>query len=410
MLTTARKYVLQFDRNLWILSVGWFVSALGFAVSIPFIAIYFHSVLDLSMSQIGYFFGSMAVVRAVFQGLGGEISDRIERRQLMINSQLARVVAFSGLALSIAESWGFWPVAGFLFVASASGAVFQPAANAMVSDILPEEKRIDGYAITRAAGNLGWAAGPALGGFLAAESYSMLFLISAIVTVGSSTIFWLWLKSPETVRISDRFRMRDLLAIKDDKLLATHCTLIFILYLVVAQLMAPFSVYAVDMVRISETELGYLYTINGLMVALLQVPTMTLVSKWRLTSLLATGGFIYAIGYGMVGLFPSFSFFIIAMMIITMGEIFMSPPALALTSALAPKGRMGRYMGIFGLFVASGWSFGPLYGGMILEHLSHDLVMAWVAIASLALVSSVGYLLFRRRIPESLDRRQQEAT
>ncbi len=410
MFSRALIYTRQFDRNLWILSFGWFVSALGFAVSIPFIAIYFHSVLGLSMSQIGYFFGSMAVVRAVFQGMGGEISDRMERRQLMIRAQLARVVAFAGLAWSIAQGWGLWPIAGFLFVASASGAVFQPAANAMVSDILPEDKRIDGYAITRAAGNLGWAAGPALGGFLAAKSYAMLFAISAIVTIGSAVVFWFWLKSPDTTKVSDRFRLRDLLSIKDDKLMATHCLLIFCLYLVVAQLMAPFSVYAVNLIKISETQLGYLYTVNGLMVVFLQIPTMRLVSKWRFTSLLAIGGFIYAIGYGMIGLFPSFAFFIFAIMIVTMGEIFMSPPALALTAALAPKGRMGRYMGIYGLFVASGWSFGPLYGGMILEYLSENLVLAWVAIASLAVISGAGYLVFRRILPDKIDFRQHNAT
>ena len=410
MLSAPLNYIRQFEKNLWILCFGWFVSALGFAVSIPFIAIYFHSTLGLSMSQIGYFFGALAIIRSLFQGLGGEISDRMDRRQLMIFSQLARVVAFGGMALSIASEWGFWPISGFLFVASAAGAVFQPTANAMVSDILPNHKRLDGYAITRAAGNLGWAVGPALGGFLAAESYSLLFVISSIVTLGSTVVFSFWLKSPATVRNTDRFRLRDMIAIRDDKYLAKHCALIFCLYLVVAQLMAPFSVYAVDMVKISETQLGYLYTINGLLVVILQIPVTRLTSGFRLTTLLGMGSFIYALGYGSLGLFQGFWSFAVAMTVITVGEITMSPPSLALTSRLAPEGRMGRYMGIYGLFVASGWSFGPLYGGLILDHLSHSFILAWTAIASLAIVSGIGYFMFRRSLPATVDSPIQETT
>ena len=87
MFNKTLAYLKQFDLNLWVLSIGWFVGAMGFAVSIPFIAIYFHSELGLSMSEIGIFFGAMAVVRAVFQAIGGEISDRMERRQLLIHTQ-----------------------------------------------------------------------------------------------------------------------------------------------------------------------------------------------------------------------------------------------------------------------------------------------------------------------------------
>ena len=88
MITRSVNYVKQFDKNLWILSAGWFVSAVGFAVSIPFIAIYFYAELGLSMSEIGIFFGALAIVRSVFQLVGGEISDRMGRHILLIYSQM----------------------------------------------------------------------------------------------------------------------------------------------------------------------------------------------------------------------------------------------------------------------------------------------------------------------------------
>ena len=376
---------------------------MGFAVSIPFIAIYFHSHLELSMSQIGLFFGGMAIVRSVFQLLGGEISDRMERRVLLIYSQLFRSASFFALAVFIYFDWGLIPIAGALIVASIFGAIFQPVANAMVSDILPEFQRLDGYAITRAAGNLGWAVGPALGGFLAASSYSILFFMSAVITLSSTLVFGFMLISPKTESPTERFQFKDLIAIKDDPNLAIHCSLIFILYLVVSQLMAPFSVYAVDMVGISQTELGYLYTINGLLVVSFQIPLTKLLSKHAFTTQLALGSMFYIIGYGFIGYFVGFNFFVLMMIIITIGEMAMSPPSLALTSRLAPPGRMGRYMGIYGFFVATGWSFGPLYGGLILDSFKNQPEVAWLLISSLAIISASGYLLFKRKLPKEFN-------
>lgn len=404
MITGSMKYIRQFNKDLWVLSFGWFVSALGFGISIPFISIYFHSRLGLTITQIGLFFGFMAVVRSIFQALGGEMSDHIERRHILIFSQLFRAVAFILLATAIYQQWGFWAISIFLLVNSIFGAVFQPTANALVSDLLPPAKRLDGYALTRSAGNLGWAAGPAIGGFLAGYNYGLLFIISSAITFLSCLIFWIFLKIPKTNIPPEKFKFRDIFAIREDPYLARHCFLTFLLYLVVSQLIAPFSVYAVEMVRISEYQLGLLYTLNGITVAALQMPVTGLLSKYKLSIQLALGAFLYAIGYGMMGFGSKFEHFVGIILIVTLGEILMSPPSLALTSKLAPAGRMGRYMGIYGFFITSGWSLGPLYGGLILDHFSYHHPLAWISISSLALVSGIGYVMFSKKLPDRFNR------
>lgn len=392
MIQRTVNYARQFDRSLWILSAGWFVSALGFAASIPFISIFFFKEYGMTLTEIGVFFGGLAIVRSVFQVVGGEVADRLDRRKIVVVSQAVRAVAFGVLALSIHLEWGLIGVAASLLINSICGAMFQSTANALVSDILPEDQRLDGYALTRAAGNLGWAAGPAIGGlFLATSSYAMLFVFSAVITLGSSLIIMFFFKAPTNETASEPFKLADLLAIKDDPRLLRHCLLVFGLYIVVAQLIAPFSLYAVEMVHITEGELGLLYTLNGLLVVTLQIPATRLIAHWKLTTQLAVGAILHGVGYAMVGLFIGFHSFILAITVVTFGEIIMSPSTLALTSRLAPKGRMGRYMGIFGFFVTAGWSLGPLFGGVLLDRLGHTPWMAWTAISSLALVAAIGY-------------------
>lgn len=408
MIRRLSDFFHQFDRALWVLATGWFVGALGFAASIPFISIYFHNHLGMSTTEIGLFFGGIAVVRSIFQMVGGELSDRIGRRGLLIHSQTIRAFSFVGLGVVIEFDLGFWMVSLFLLINSIFGAVFMPAVNAMVSDILPPEKRLDGFAISRAAGNLGWAVGPALGGLLVGFSYAVLFYISAVITLTSAAVFRFYLKVPPPKKIQDRFRFRDILAVREDKNLAIHSLLILTLYLVVAQLIAPFSVYSVDMVGIEESSLGLLYAINGLLVVALQIPITRWLGHAKFTNQLACGALMYFIGYGLVGFFGSFNTFAMIMVIVTFGEVLMSPPSLTLTSHLAPEGRTGRYMGVYGFFVTIGWSLGPLYGGMFLDHFGDRPIIAWLCIASLALVATVGYLIFGRFLPDKYNYRSEE--
>ena len=399
MVRRAWKFLSQFDTSLWVLISGWFVAAMGFAASIPFISIYFHSELGMSPSEIGLFFGAQAVVRALFQAVGGEMSDRLSRRWMLIHSQTIRAASFLLLGVAVQYGWGFWWVTVMFTFQSILGAILMPAVNALVADLLPPEKRLDGYAVARSATNLGWAVGPAFGGFMARTSYPMLFYFSAALTLGSALIFRYFLKVPPVAAREDRFQLRDLLAVREDKNIAMHALLTLALYLVVAQLIAPFSVYAVEMVGISEGKLGLLFTLNGLLIALMQVPVTRLLARAKFTSQLAWGSILYFVGYGMLGFIHQFEYFIIAIFVVTLGEAVMSPPGMTLTSRLAPAGRMGRYMGIRGFAETAGWSLGPLYGGFILDNLAGQPQIAWIAISSLALVAAYGYFQFGKRLP-----------
>ena len=100
-----------------------------------------------------------------------------------------------------------------------------------------------------------------------------------------------------------------------------------------------------------------------------------------------------------MGFCSEFAHFVPVVMLVTVAEVVMSPPALTLVSRMAPEKRMGRYMGIFGFFVSAGWSFGPLYGGVILDRLPADPVLAWGLIAGGGLLAGIGYLFFTRRLP-----------
>jgi MFS family permease len=65
-----------------------------------------------------------------------------------------------------------------------------PAHEAMLIDILPEKKRSEGFGVMRVAMNLSVAIGPAIGGFIAAYSYLILFIADTVTSLITAVIVY----------------------------------------------------------------------------------------------------------------------------------------------------------------------------------------------------------------------------
>jgi MFS family permease len=398
----------KYDHRLWILALGWIASAVGFSLVFPFLALYFHSELGISMTKIGLFLTVSACIRALFQVFGGELSDRVGRYYQMAGAQFIRTIVFVALAYSVYSGWSFYGIGALVIVNSVFGALFQPAANAAVADIVTPEQRTEAYSITRVAGNLGWAIGPAVGGFLAAKSYDIMFLFAGGMTLISSSIIAVFLRGIKYhIRPQESFKLKEIFSYSVNQLIFKHAALMLLLYLVVSQLITPLSLYTVDFMGITKEQLGLLFSLNGLMVVLLQIPTTRMLRPIRLTIQMVLGSIIYAAGYLMVGLVSTYVLFIVSTIVITTGEIFVSPPALSITANLAPPGRTGRYMGIYGFAVTIGWSFGPAVGGTLLDIAKPHFIYSWSVISFLAIISAIGFGWLTRQIPPELNRQKE---
>jgi MFS family permease len=205
--------------------------------------------------------------------------------------------------------------------------------------------------------------------------------------------------------MEEKFKFKNLLDLKENRFLFRYVFIIFILYLVVSQFMAPFSLYTVDFMRISKTQLGLLYGLNGLIVILFQIPTTSLLRKYRLTRQLILGTLLYAVGYFWCGMSSAIWGFVLVIIIITLGENCISPPSLSITANLAPPDQRGRYMGIFGLAVTLGWSLGPLLGGILLDILKPQFTISWTLVAVLALLAAAGFYRLERLLPIQINRK-----
>lgn len=370
------------------LALNHFVGTFGFAMSFPFLAIYCHKVLGVSIAETGAAFGALGLIRAASQYVSGELSDRIRPDALMIGSLVARSISFGLITFAIYAGTGFYSVIAFLFLATVTGSLHQIASQAAVASMIPDAGKLRAYALTRAAGNLGFAAGPALGGFLVPVSYVLPFALTAGFLLASVIPV---LKLPRTVMRT--FNTEDSAPLVRGFWL--YLSALFLLACVMAQIITPLSLFVVGIKHVSEAGLGGLYTLNGLLVVALQVIITRRLSVYSHQAVLICGSCVYFAAYSLLGFGSHYIWFFLCMILVTLGEIVVAPPTLAHAEKVAPPGKAGRYLGLAGVAISLGWFAGPLYGSYLLETIPSE--AAWMLNASPALLAAILFAFNRMK-------------
>jgi len=402
LLATFAKY----DRRFWVLVGVQLIVAAGFGAAMPFVSIYLHTELGKPMSWVGSVMLISAVISAVGRSAGGEISDRIGRRPVLLIGMAARTLAFGGMTYMVYREASAILVAGAYLAVRLMGAFLRPALAAMVADVVGPKKRVEAYAVFRIGQNVGWAIGPALGGFLVASSYASVFLLTTTASlVGLILVALFTSESLKQPNGGGQFSIREMLSAARDTRFLLFCGWSVLLFIVGGQYASTLAVFSTDVVGITKAQLGWLFTVNGISVVLFQWPAARLTERIGIRWGLAVGCILTAVGYLTVGLAPGFVFLVGSMIIITLGEVTFQPTSMAAVANMAPALRVGRYMGLFGLTEALGWSLGPFLGGMLYDRLFGSPLLLWALISSLAFIATAGFAV-SRRLARALDGQQ----
>jgi DHA3 family macrolide efflux protein-like MFS transporter len=143
--------------------------------------------------SLGLIIGAKFVPYLFFGLVGGIVSDRANRKRIMIVSDMLRGSAVLLLPLLyLMDMLSLWHLAAVSFVLTALRAFFQPALQASVPRIVTEQHVVAANGILYASYNAAAVLGPVIAGFLftrvsAATLFlvdSMTFFISALAIVG----------------------------------------------------------------------------------------------------------------------------------------------------------------------------------------------------------------------------------
>ncbi len=116
----------------------------------------------------------------------GALADIVDRRKMLIVTQIAAFVVAIGLTiLTYAGDLNAWVLLLFTFLLGLGSALYAPAWQASISELVPPEDLPSAVALGGASVNVARAVGPALGGVLiAASGPGLVFLINALSFIG----------------------------------------------------------------------------------------------------------------------------------------------------------------------------------------------------------------------------------
>jgi len=371
----------------WILWIGTVINRLGGFV-IPFLTLYLTSQRNISPSRAAFMVALFGAGSFLSQLSGGEMTDRLGRRPVMLLSFFITPLAI--IILGLAQA--IWLISLMTLLAGYFTDLYRPAVNASIADLVPSEDRTRAFGYLYWAINLGAALAPILAGFMAHYNYFLLFLGDAVTTF----IFGLLVfrRIPETQPIEAIHAARVPFANRLHQLRGEPVLIMFSLLALVfgtiymqGNVTLPLDMQAKGFF---PDDYGLAIAVNGALIVLITLQLSKLVSRWPRFGAMAFAGFLLGAGFGLTGLARTLPFFGLTVVVWTLGEIIAASLAPAIISDLAPVELRGLYQGIFGSAWGLSFFIGPILGGLVYEEYGSGTL--WLFCFITGIILATGYL------------------
>ena len=386
----------EYPRAFWIYNIVVFIDRFGGFMLYPFFALYLTKKFDIGMSTVGVLFAVFATSGFVGSALGGALTDRMGRKGVIIFSLV--LSALSALGMGFAPTLEIF--IGISVIVGTLSSIGGPAHEAVVADLLPANKRAEGYGIIRVVFNMAVIIAPAVAGLLIARSYLLLFIIDSVISLiaAAVVIFALPETKPQAHPDAKPESMSQTFGgygkvFRDVPFVAFVCVSVM-MTLVYMNVNTTLGVFLRDNHGIPEIGYGYLLSMNAVMVVALQFWIARKLEKYKPMLMMALGSAFYAVGFAMYGFTSTYLLFAAAMVVITVGEMIISPIQQSLVASFAPEDMRGRYMAISGLSWGIAFAAGPYLAGWVMDNLDPNLL--WIACGFLGAMAMIGFIVLDR--------------
>jgi len=396
MLQNLNKIYNEYPKAFWTYNLVVFIDRLGGFMLYPFFALYLTKKFEIGMATVGILFAAFSVSGFVGNALGGALADRMGRRTVIIASLL--LSSLSALGMGFAPTLLVFALVSV--IVGTLGNIGGPAHEAVVADLLPEEKRAEGYGIIRVIFNVAVIIAPPIAGLLVAHSYLTLFIVDAVISIISAAIVFFFLPEtkpaahpdakPETMKQTFAGYRR----VFRDTPFVLFIGVSVMMTLVYMNMNTSLGVYLRDYKGLPELGYGTLLSINAIIVVVLQFWVTRKLEKFKPLTMMAAGTFLYAIGFAMYGIVSGFVLFVTAMVIITIGEMVVAPFQQSIVASYAPENMRGRYMAVSGLTWSVAFTVGPYFSGLLLDSGNPDIL--WLLCGILGILATFGFMALNK--------------
>jgi len=341
-----------------------------------------------------------ALPRLLFGAVGGTVVDRVERRRLLLSTQiLAMLQAFVFWALVYFDAIEFWHVMVLVLFLGAVNTINQTARHSLINNLVPRDDLMNAIALNSSMANLAKIAGPSLGGVLIAvigvagcllvNAVSFLAIIATLLVMAFPTVkskiaeeapFW------EEVREGYRFLCgeRRLLPI----ILLTYS---------VALVGTPYSrflpVFATDVLHAGPSTFGLLLAAPGIGAVIAGLGIASLGRLRRRVHFVAMSVYAFALFLILFSFCRSLPLSMLFLVLVGASNIAFRAVANSTVQMETPPHLLGRMLSLF--FMDKGmWSFGTLFIGSVAHVVGTPNA---IAISGVCCALAASVLLYQQR-------------
>jgi MFS family permease len=373
MLSRLKTTYQNYPRQFWIMFIGMLISTIGASMIWPFQLIYATQKLGVSMTAAASLITLNASAGLIASFLGGPIIDRLGRKWIMVFSLFINGLAYVGFSQA-----STWPQFALLMcVAGAVNPLYRVGADAMMADLLPAEKRIDGYSLFRLSNNLGIAIGPTIGGFIASASFTVAFLLAATGLCFYSLLLAVFAHETLPTKITQtvgspkpaKEPLGGYLSILRDRPFIGFIGAFILVQICAALNWQLMPLYANEYYGVPTQQYGFIPATNAAMVVLFQLMVTRRTKHQRPHYMMALGSLFYTVAVGTVALVTGFPGFWTVMVVMTIGELILIPTTSTYAANSAPADKRGRYMSLYTITWGLASAIGPVFGGILNDNI-----------------------------------------
>jgi predicted MFS family arabinose efflux permease len=373
----------------WWLSFVMLINRMGTMV-LPFMTLYLTESKHYSIGKAGLVVSIFGIGSICGGFIGGKITDKVGFYFLQLFSLIGGGIMF--IVLGQMESFG--SICVTTFILSIINESFRPANAAAIAHYSAEENRTRSYSLNRLAINLGWAAGGALGGFIASKNYELLFWIDGLTNITAAFLLWMFL-APSKNAATSKKPVRDE-SIKTNSAYKDKPYLAFIFFTVLFsysffQLFTTMPVFYRRELHMTETYIGIVMAMNGILIALFEMVIIhNLEGKKHVLQYITIGVLFTGFSFVMFNILPGAGMLAIAsMLIVTVGEVLSMPFMNTYWISRSSVNNRGQYAGLYTMCWSAAQVLGPSTGSQIAEHWGFNGL--WWFIGIVCLISALGY-------------------
>lgn len=357
------------STEVWWLALITLINRAGTMV-IPFLSLYLTGDLGFTPPDVGWIMSCFGLGSVLGSWLGGKLTDKIGSYKVMKTSLFLTGLLF--LALQFVTTFYGFCIGIFLVMLVAD--TFRPAMFVALSAYSKPENKTRSVTLIRLAINLGFSAGPAVGGIIITTlSYGGLFWVDGITCI-LATLLLVKVLNPKKAKVLDEVKVENPVSVFSDKAFWVFFVAMFIFGFVFLQYFSTIPLYYKDTHHLSELEIGLLMGMNGFLIFLLEMPLIKWLeeSKYSKERLMFVGLFLTGVSFLVLNLTGWVGVLVIGMLFMTIGEMIAFPFSNAFVMERAKKGNQGEYMAYYSIAFSLAHIFGHNSGMQLVAAIGFD--------------------------------------